>query len=216
MAGFYVKRMTRDLRKFLGTVFAILIVAVLYEFNIFPAQESGGSLTAATSTVSDPVTTSTVDATSTGPLVNVTSTNALVTRVVDGDTLVAIYDGKVEEVKVRLLGVDTPESVDPRRGVQCFGKEASKYLQQLVEGKRVRLEEDPAADERDKYGRLLRNVITETGGDVNALLIQEGYANAYVSFPQNKERKAALKRFEAKAKAEQKGLWHPETCNGLQ
>ena len=208
--------MTRDSRKLLGTLFTMLVVAVLYKLDIFPVQEPMSSPTQATSTVSAPVATSTAVVTSTMPLVTVTSTNAVVRRVVDGDTIVAVYDGKEEEVKVRLLGVNTPESVDPRRGVQCFGKEASQYLQQLVEGKRVRLEEDPAADERDKYGRLLRNVITETGGDVNALLIQEGYANAYVSFPQNKERKAELKRFEAKAKAEQKGLWNPETCDGQQ
>ncbi len=160
----------------------------------------------ATSTLS--VTSSTEDVPAT------TSTNARVMKVVDGDTFVAIYDGHTEEVKVRLLGVNTPESVDPRRGVQCFGKEASMFLRQLIEGRRVRLEEDPAADERDKYGRLLRNVITATGEDVNALLIREGYANAYVSYPQNKPRKVLLKHLEAEARVAQRGLWNPTTCNG--
>ena len=206
--------MTRKSRTFLGTVMTILVVAVLYASNLLPAQEPNWSPAKVTSTVPVSISTSTIHVTSTMPLIVVTSTNAVVRRVVDGDTIIVVYDGKEEEVKVRLLGVNTPESVDPRRGVQCFGEEASKYLKQLVEGKRVRLEEDPAADERDKYGRLLRNVVTEAGGDVNALLIQDGYANAYVSFPQNKQRKADLKRFEAKAKGEQKGLWNPQTCNG--
>ncbi len=155
------------------------------------------------------------DTASTSSRVSVTTTtNARVVRVVDGDTLVAVYDGKTDEVHVRLLGINTPESVDPRRTIQCFGKEASAYLRTLIEGKRVRLEDDPSADERDKYRRLLRNVITEDGKDVNALLVQEGYAYAYVSFPQNKQRKAQLKRLELEAKTAQRGLWNPTTCDG--
>lgn len=123
-------------------------------------------------------------------------------------------DGSTEEFKIRLLGINTPESVDPRRPVQCFGKEASHYLQQWIEGRWVRLDPDPAADERDKYGRLLRNVVTEEGVDVNAKMVEEGYANAYVSFPQNKQRKAQLRRLEQEAKTAQRGLWNPSTCNG--
>lgn len=141
-----------------------------------------------------------------------TSTNARVIRVVDGDTFVFIADGATNEEKVRMLGINTPESVDPRRPVQCFGHEASAFAKTLLEGHRVRLEEDPQADNIDKYGRFLRNVILDDGRDVNLFLVQEGYAQAYLSFPLNKARKAEIRRAEAKAKSEQKGLWNPATC----
>lgn len=143
------------------------------------------------------------------------ATNALVTRVVDGDTIDVRIDGGGEIEKVRLLGINTPESVDPRRPVQCFGKEASAFAKQLMEGKRVALKEDVQADNRDKYGRLLRNILLEDGTDVNALLIKEGYAYAYVSFPLNKQRKAEMRRLEQEARTAKRGLWSPETCDGM-
>lgn len=141
-------------------------------------------------------------------------TNALITRVIDGDTVEALLDGETSVVKVRFLGVDTPESVDPRRGVQCFGKEASAYTKRLLQGQRVELREDLQADDRDKYGRLLRNIIREDGMDVNATLIAEGYAQAYLSFPLSAKRKAQLRLLQEQAKEEARGLWSPSTCNG--
>ena len=141
-----------------------------------------------------------------------TSTNALAIRAVDGDTLEVLIDGSLNNVKVRLLGVDTPESVDPRKPVQCFGKEASKHTASLVDGKRVRLDADPQADEVDKYGRLLRNVILSDGTDLNAELVEDGYAHAYLSFPLDSRRKAELTRLQIEAKAALRGLWNPETC----
>lgn len=143
-----------------------------------------------------------------------TSTNALILRAVDGDTLEADF-GDGTKVKIRLLGVNTPESVDPRRPVECFGKEASKHMASLVDGKRVLLASDPQADEVDVYGRLLRNVFLEDGTDVNAALVRDGYAYAYLDFPLNKQRKVELSRLQAEAKAAERGLWDPKTCNGL-
>lgn len=150
------------------------------------------------------------------PVVSVaaTHTNALVIRAVDGDTLEVRIDGEQDDVKVRLLGVDTQESVDPRKTVQCFGKEASKHTKDMLEGKRVRLEEDPQADEVDKYGRLLRNVVLEDGTDFNASLVRDGYAYAYLSFPLNKLRKIELGNLQKEAEAAKRGLWNPDTCNG--
>ncbi len=142
-----------------------------------------------------------------------TSTNALAIRAVDGDTIEVKIDGEKDNVKVRLLGVNTPESVDPRRPVECFGKEASKHTASLVDGKRVRLEADPQADEVDRYGRLLRNIILEDGTDLNAALVRDGYAHAYLDFPLNKQRKVELKRLETEAMAAQVGLWNPLTCS---
>ncbi len=140
------------------------------------------------------------------------STNALVFRVVDGDTLVARLDKGGVEAKVRLLGINTPETVDPRRPVECFGKQASDYAKKLLSGQRVQLVADPEADEIDKYGRLLRNVYLADGTDFNAEMIRQGYAYAYVSFPQNAERKAYLRSLEAEARENLRGLWNPSIC----
>lgn len=138
-------------------------------------------------------------------------TNALVTRVKDGDTLVVKLDGG-EEATIRLLGVNTPETVDPRKPVECFGKQASDFTKSKLHDARVRLDADPQADERDKYGRLLRNLTLEDGTDFNALLIQEGYAYAYLSFPLDPERKRELKQLETEAKEAGRGLWGEGTC----
>jgi micrococcal nuclease len=145
----------------------------------------------------------------------VTSTNAFVVRDVDGDTIQVRIDGEKDDVKIRLLGVNTPESVDPRKPVECFGHEASAHTKAALEGKRVRLEGDPQADEVDKYGRLLRNIIMEDGTDYNASLVRDGYAYAYLSFPLNKQRKVELANLQKEAQAAQRGLWSPTTCNGL-
>ncbi len=141
-------------------------------------------------------------------------TNALVVRTIDGDTIEVLIDGEAKDQRVRLLGINTPETVDPRRPVQCFGKAASEYLKTLLEGKRVLLKPDVLADERDKYDRLLRNVVLEDGTDVNALMVREGYASAYLSFPLDPARKRELKELEKDAKLKENGLWSPNTCNG--
>jgi len=138
-------------------------------------------------------------------------TNAVVTHVVDGDTLDALFDDGLE-ARIRFLGVNTPETVDPRKEVECFGSQASNFSKEMLSGARVLLQSDPQADERDKYGRLLRNVYLEDGTDFNALLISEGYAYAYLSFPLDKERKAELKRLENEARDAERGLWAPDAC----
>lgn len=142
-------------------------------------------------------------------------TNALVVRVVDGDTLVAKLDNEPSrEQKVRLLGVDTPETVDPRRSVECFGQEASSFAKIVLTGQRIRLEADPEADEMDKYGRLLRNLYMKDGLDFNATLVVRGFANTYLSFPLNEERKVQLRRLEKQAKQDGAGLWSDQACAG--
>ena len=122
----------------------------------------------------------------------------LVTKVIDGDTI-EIAGGR----KVRYIGIDAPESLDPRKVVQCFGEEAYKKNKELVEGKRVRLEKD--VSETDKYGRLLRYVYV---GDifVNRYLIREGYAYAY-TFPPDIKYAEEFVQAQRKAREEKKGLW---------
>ena len=141
-------------------------------------------------------------------------TNALVVRAVDGDTLVARIDGESRDTTVRFLGINTPETVDPRKAVQCFGKEASKHVHGLIDGQRVLLVPDPQADDVDKYSRLLRNVVLADGTDLNAQLVSDGYAYAYLSFPLDAKRKRELKNLQENAKMTQRGLWSPTTCNG--
>lgn len=139
------------------------------------------------------------------------NTNATVTNVVDGDTIDVVLDEGFE-ARIRFLGVNTPETVDPRRPVECFGAEASNYAKTILSGERVLLEADPQADERDRYGRLLRNVFLADGTDVNALLVERGYAYAYLGFPMDPERKAELKRLENRAREGELGLWSPDAC----
>lgn len=141
-----------------------------------------------------------------------TSTNAFIIRAVDGDTLKVRLDGKEDEVTVRLLGVNTPESVDPRRPVECFGKEASTFTASLTEGRRARLESDPQADEVDRYGRLLRNVILADGMDLNAELVKQGYAYAYLNYPLDPARKTQLMYLQNQADEQQLGLWGEGGC----
>ncbi len=125
---------------------------------------------------------------------------ALVVRTVDGDTLVADLDG--QKMTVRLLGVDTPETVHPFKIVERYGKEASDHLKNLLEGRTVTLEFD--GRRADKYGRLLAYVFLGSTL-VNAELVENGYAYVYRLFPFS--RKAEFIALEAQAAAEQRGLW---------
>ena len=122
----------------------------------------------------------------------------LVTRVVDGDTI-EIEGGQ----KVRYIGIDTPETVDPRTTVQCFGKEAAAKNRELVEGKRVRFEKD--VSETDKYGRLLRYVfIGETF--INETLVKEGFAFSS-PYPPDVNYQTVFDKAEKFARENGKGLW---------
>lgn len=111
---------------------------------------------------------------------------------------------------MRYIGMNTPESVDPRRPVQCFGKEASEFNKDLVEGKKVWLEKD--ISETDKYGRLLRLVYLENPvNNPNALMVNEelvakGFAGVYTVPPdvKYKDRFLAAQKIAVENKF---GLW---------
>lgn len=105
---------------------------------------------------------------------------AVVTGLVDGDTLDVRIDGRVE--RIRLLNIDTPETVDPDRPVQCLGPEASAFLAaRLPVGTPVRLEYD--VERTDRYGRTLAAVRTTDGGLVNADIARAGLGTALVVGP---------------------------------
>lgn len=123
----------------------------------------------------------------------------VVKRVVDGDTI-ELEDGN----KVRYVGVNTPETHDPRKPVQCYGKEASAFNESLVVGKRVRLVKD--VSETDRYGRLLRFVYLEDGTFVNQVLLEKGYAEVMTYAPDVSKSKDFL-LIQAQARAQKRGLW---------
>ncbi len=122
----------------------------------------------------------------------------VVERVVDGDTIIVRGIGRV-----RLIGVDTPETVHPGRPVEFFGKEASAFTRRLVDGKRVRLEYDQ--QRTDRYGRTLAYVHLPDGTFVNAEIIRRGYGHAYTRFPfRHLDRFRGLER---DARRAGRGLW---------
>lgn len=122
----------------------------------------------------------------------------LVTRVIDGDTLQLST-----RERIRLIGVDTPETKDPRRPVQRFGKEAAAFTRRMVEGKRVRLDYDSAR--RDRYGRTLAYVYLEDGAFLNAEIIRQGYGFAYTRFPFKYLEE--FRKLEREAREARRGLW---------
>jgi len=133
-----------------------------------------------------------------------------VAKVVDGDTIDVMVNS--EKVRVRLIGLDTPEIVDPRKPVQCFGKEASDKAKQILTGTSVRLEMDPSQDTYDKYGRLLAYAFLQDGTNFDKYMIAEGYGHEYtynLPYKYQKEFRAA----EKKARDEKKGLWADGVCS---
>lgn len=132
-----------------------------------------------------------------------------VVRVVDGDTIVIDLDGT--PTKVRLIGLDTPETVDPRKPVQAFGKEASAFTKKLLEGKSVSLEYDQ--QKTDKYKRTLAYVYLEVNGKrvcVNRHIIAEGYGFAYTKYPFDQKRMDDHRAAEREARENKRGMWSDE------
>lgn len=127
-----------------------------------------------------------------------------VVRVVDGDTIVVKVNGSDE--KVRLIGINTPESVDPRKTVECFGKEASNYTASLLPtGTSVQLVGDVEA--RDKYDRTLSYVYRSSDNlFVNRALVADGYAKVY-TFPPNVAHVDDFRAAERSARSAKLGLW---------
>lgn len=105
---------------------------------------------------------------------------ALVTRVVDGDTIICDVDGV--KTRVRLIGVDTPETVHPQKPVEAFGAEASAYTKSMLDGQAVSLEYD--VERTDRYGRDLCYVWLADGTMFNDLLLIEGFATV-ATYPPN-------------------------------
>lgn len=134
-----------------------------------------------------------------------------VVSVVDGDTLKLNIDGTTQTV--RLIGMDTPETVDPRKPVQCFGQEASNKAKELLTGRSVRIEKDASQGDLDKYGCLLVYVFRDDGLFYNKYMIEQGFAHEY-TYNTPYKYQAEFKAAEKSARENQTGLWSPNTCNG--
>ena len=133
---------------------------------------------------------------------------ASVVRVVDGDTVEVRIGGREETV--RLIGIDTPETVDPRTPVECFGQEASDRTKALLPaGTEVRLVAD--AEPRDRYDRLLAYVYRDDGTFVNLALVEDGYASV-LTYPPNVAHASELTAAAARAREGGRGLWG--ACGG--
>ena len=127
-----------------------------------------------------------------------------VVEVVDGDTVKVERDG--ETVTLRLIGIDTPESVHPTRPVECYGPKASEQAHRLLDGQRVRLEFDPSQGRLDRYGRTLAYVWLRDGRMFNEVMIRGGFAEEY-TYDLPYKYQSRFRAAERAAKDRGTGLW---------
>jgi micrococcal nuclease len=135
-----------------------------------------------------------------------------VVKITDGDTIKVDIGGVIESV--RLVGIDTAETVDPRKSVECFGVEASNKAKEILTGKSVYLESDSVSGDRGIYGRLLRYVFLEDSTHFNKLMISEGYAYEYTYNSIPYKYQAEFKQAEKEARENKRGLWADGVCEG--
>ncbi len=133
--------------------------------------------------------------------------SAFVTKVVDGDTIVVSVMGG-ENQTVRFIGIDTPETVDPKRPVGCYGKEASNEVKNLLSEQTVILQKD--VSDKDSYNRILRYIYLPLADGtilfVNDYLVREGFGKA-LTYPPDVKFDVQFREAETLAKEEKRGLW---------
>lgn len=134
---------------------------------------------------------------------------ATVVRVVDGDTVALVING--EEETVRIIGINTPETVDPRKPVECFGKEASQKAHELLDGQTVHVVADASQGDRDKYDRLLRFITLPSGDDFGETMIAQGYAYEY-TYKTAYEKQSDYQAAQTEAQNAKRGLWADDAC----
>ena len=138
---------------------------------------------------------------------------ATVIRVVDGDTIHALVDG-VDE-KVRIIGLDSPETSKPGTPIECFAKEATAAAESLLApGDAIFLQPDPTQDERDRYDRLLAHVLLSDGSLFAEQMIAGGWAVHYIYDGVPSIHASELAAAEDHARQAEAGLWSPVTCAG--
>ncbi len=145
------------------------------------------------------------------PLALANMPSVAVERIVDGDTIVIRTASGLK--KVRLIGVDTPESVHPAKAVQHYGKEATLFLRNLLTGERIYLIHEDGQSRCDRYGRTLAYVYRAPDGlFVNAEIVRQGYGYAYTKF--SFKHKDSFIEFERLARQSKKGLWAGGSYDG--
>lgn len=174
--------MSARTRKLLASICLMVVIAVAQKNGWLPAQTQQSK---------------------TAPAAVLAVGQYRVTEFADGDTITVDMNGTKE--RIRMIGVDTPETHDPRKPVQCFGQAASKFTRDLIGSGPVRLEADSLNTNRDRYQRLLRYVYNDSNQLVNHEIIKQGYGFAYLSFPF--ERLEEFKQSEKEAREQKRGLW---------
>lgn len=131
-------------------------------------------------------------------------------RVVDGDTIKLFLQGKEETIRV--IGINTPETVDPRKSVECYGKEATEFAKTFFASPsaEIILMRDITQGDQDKYQRLLRYV-SVAGVDYGESTIREGYAYEY-TYDSPYQKQELYRLLQKKASDEQRGLWSEKAC----
>jgi len=222
---FIYKKINNKLLKYTGLTIVILFTLFFQNTWISVLNSTGNQVTEKSAQQSTSSSPTIIITTTTKPTLIVeeilpptqtptpTKTNnemAKVVRVIDGDTIDVSINGNVE--RVRIIGINTPETVDPRKSVECFGSEASKKAKDHLDGKTVELEVDPTQGNKDKYNRLLRYVWLDKGSvDFGKLMIATGYAYEYtynLPYKYQMEYKQAQKE----AEAAKLGLWADRAC----
>lgn len=189
-------------------IIAIAIYAVLFVSGTAISKNLPKSTPTPTSTTIESSAPSQIPTT---PIPTVTDrTLYKVMKVIDGDTVNVEIEGKSNTL--RLIGIDTPETVDPRKPVQCYGKEASDKARVLLTGKNVALETDATQGDKDKYDRLLRYVYLEDGTSVNKFMISEGYAHEYTYQSNPYKYQSEYIEAQKQARESKKGLWADNIC----
>jgi len=139
-------------------------------------------------------------------------TTALVLKVVDGDTI-DIRDDIRGRLRIRVLGIDTPETKKPGYTVGCWGPQATQFAQDTLLGQQVAIVTDPTQDRTDRYGRTLAYLIKDDGWNYSVEAARAGTARAYIYDNNPVQKYAEIAAAEQEAKQAGRGLWGPP-CNG--
>jgi endonuclease YncB( thermonuclease family) len=134
-----------------------------------------------------------------------------ITRVVDGDTDKVSIDGR--SVTLRLIGIDTPETNNPRKPVQCFGNEASTRAKALLTGRKIWIQYDTSQDHKDRYDRDLVYVWLDGHTMFNQVMVREGFAHEY-TYDRAYRYQAQFRTAQRQAKAAGLGFWSRRACSG--
>lgn len=130
--------------------------------------------------------------------------SATILYVIDGDTIKVNLNG--EEISVRLLGIDTPEIHNPKVKKECYGEEAKLALEELLKNHtEVNLVKDSIQSDKDIYERLLRYIYLPNRTDVNAYMVEKGFAKVYTKVKSDREREFML--LQQEAQNSNLGLW---------